>query len=125
MPVGWSYGGFIICDHVRAHGVDTTAEIALAFAAVMRNDAYDNIGPGFLKNTPDAPADDLPTIIAGMRRFVRAWTAKPLGDEDFETALCYNMVVPRQVRRAPVTRRIGSDDVLSNVSVPVLVTHGE
>ncbi len=122
---GWSYGGFIISDYVRAHGEDAIAGIDHVCAVVMLNDAYDNIGPGFLENAPDATAEDLPTNIAGMRRFVRACTAKPMSEEDFETALCYNMVVPPQVRLALVTRRIDSDDVLSRMTVPVLVTHGE
>jgi pimeloyl-ACP methyl ester carboxylesterase len=123
--VGWSYGGFIICDYVRAHGEGAIAGINFVGAAVMLNEAYDNIGPGFLENAPDATADDLPTNIAGMRRFVRACTAKPMSEEDFETTLCFNMVVPAQVRGALVTRRIDSDDVLSGLTVPALVTHGE
>ena len=48
-----------------------------------------------------------------------------MSEEDFETTLCFNMVVPAQVRGALVTRRIDSDDVLSGMSVPALVTHGE
>ena len=90
----------------------------------MLNESYDNIGPGFLDNAPGASAPDLPTNIQAMRSFVRACTAKPLSEEDLEAALCFNMVVPSQVRRSLITRSIDSDDVLSNLSVPVLVTHG-
>ena len=123
--VGWSYGGYIICDYVRIHGEGAIAGINYVCAAVMLNDAYDNIGSGFLENAPDATSEDLPTSIAGMRRFLRACTADPLDEEDFESALCYNMVVPPQVRRALATRRIDSDEVLSGLTVPTLVTHGE
>ena len=122
--VGWSYGGFIICDYLRAHGEGAIAGINLVDPAVMLNDTYDNLGPGFLENAQDASADDLPTNIAGMRRFLRACTAKPISEEDFETALCFNMVVPPWVRGTLVTRRIDSDDVLSRMTLPLLMTHG-
>lgn len=123
--VGWSYGGFIMSDYVRAYGEDAISGINYVAAALMLTENYDNIGPGFLENAPDATADDLPANIAGMRRFMRACTAKPMKDEDWEMALCYNMVVPPQVRLGLVSRRIDSDDVLSKMTVPVLVTHGE
>jgi non-heme chloroperoxidase len=88
------------------------------------SEKLDNIGPGFLENAPEASTEDLPTNIAAIRRFLRACTAKPMGAEDLEKALCYNMVVPPQVRGALVSRRIDSDDVLSRMTLPVLMTHG-
>lgn len=67
----------------------------------------------------------MPTNIAAMRSFVRACSAEPMSEEDWEEALCYNIVVPPQVRGAMVlSRRMDSDDVLSRMTVPVLVTHG-
>ena len=121
---GWSYGGFIMSDYVRAHGEGSISGLNYVCGAVMLNESYDNIGPGFLDNAPGASAPDLPTNIQAMRSFVRACTAKPLSEEDLEAALCFNMVVPPQVRRSLITRSIDSDDVLSNLTVPVLVTHG-
>ena len=90
----------------------------------MLNESYDNIGPGFLDNAPGASAPDLPTNIQAIRSFVRACTAKPISEEEIEEALCFNMVVSPQVRRSLITRSIDSDEVLSNLTVPVLVTHG-
>ena len=122
---GWSYGGYIISDYVRVHGEGAISGINYVCAAVMLNDAFDNIGPGFLENAPDACKEDLPTNIAAMRRFVRACSAEPMGEEEWETTLCHNMVVPPQVRGAMVlSRRMDSDDVLARMTVPVLVTHG-
>lgn len=123
--VGWSYGGFIISDYVRAYGEGSVSGINFVCAAVMITENFDNIGPGFLENAPDASGEDLPTNIAAMRRFIRACTAEPMSGEDWEKALCYNMVVPPQVRGASVTRRIDSDDVLSRMTLPVLMTHGD
>ena len=45
-------------------------------------------------------------------------------EDDWSTALCWNMVVPPEVRGALFAREIDADDVLSRLSVPVLVTHG-
>jgi pimeloyl-ACP methyl ester carboxylesterase len=125
--VGWSYGGFIICDYVRAYGQDAIGGINFLDAAVTLDAAALGtlIGPGFLDHIQAATADDLPTNIGAMRRFVRACVAKPLPADLFEEALCWNIVVPAKVRLALVQREIDSDDVLRGLTVPVLVTHGE
>ena len=86
----------------------------------------DNIGPGFIDNAEGATAPNLPTNISAIRSFVRACTARPMSDEDWETTLCFNIVVPPQVRRAMIfSRQIDSDDVRSEVRVPVLIAHGD
>lgn len=123
---GWSYGGYIISDYVRAHGEGSIAGINYVAGAIMLNENLDHIGPGFVDNVGGATAEDLPTNIAAMRSFVRACSAEPMSEEDWEEALCYNIVVPPQVRGAMVlSRRMNSDDVLSKMTVPVLVTHGD
>jgi pimeloyl-ACP methyl ester carboxylesterase len=118
--VGWSYGGSIVCDYVRAHGQDRIAAIDLVGGAV--NDTL--IGPGFLDHVADATSDDLPTSIRGMRAFLHACFAKPVSADDFETALCSNMAVPARIRANLLARATTCDDVLPDLSVPVLVTHG-
>lgn len=125
--VGWSYGGFIICDYLRAHGQDGIDGVNFLDAAVTLDAAAFGtlIGPGFLEPFQGATADDLPTNIDAMRRFVRGCVAKPLAADLYEEALCWNMVVPAKVRHAMVQRTINSNDVLSGLHVPVLVTHGE
>lgn len=122
--VGWSYGVVVIGDYVRAYGQERIAGINLVGAAVsLGRDAP--IGPGFLDTFQGATADDLPTNIEAMRQFVRACTAKPLPADLYEEALCYNIVVPARVRAAMVQREVRFDDVLNDLAVPVLVTHGD
>jgi len=125
--VGWSYGGFIMCDYVRAYGQDRIAGINFVGGAVTLGAAAFGtlIGPGFLEPFQGATADDLPTNIEAMRRFVRGCIAKPLPADLHEQALCWNIVVPAKVRLALAQREIRSDDVLSSLMVPVLVTHGK
>jgi pimeloyl-ACP methyl ester carboxylesterase len=123
--VAWSYGGFLVADYVRAHGDAGIAAINLVGAAVLLcPPSFEDIGPGFLDNALDASAPDLRASIPAIRRFLHACTARPLDDELWQTALCWNMAVPAEVRGALIARRIDAMDVLSGISVPVLVSHG-
>jgi non-heme chloroperoxidase len=122
--VGWSYGGFVIADYLAAYGDAAIAGIDLVAAAVLRTPTFAHIGPGLLENAGAACGPDLPASIAAIGRFLRACTVRPLSDPDWNTALCWNMVVPAEVRAALFAREIDSDEALSRLSVPVLVTHG-
>jgi non-heme chloroperoxidase len=122
--VASSYGGFIVCDYLRAHGDEAIAGINLVGATLMLTPQFDHIGPGFLDHAPDACVSDLPTNIAAIQRFLRACTAEPLDPADWSSALCWNMVVPPGVRGALISRHIDGSAALSTLTVPVLVTHG-
>ena len=124
--VGWSYGAFVICDYVRAYGQDRIAAINFIEGAVKMGEAAFGtlIGPGFLDQFVGATADDLPTNICAMRSFVKVCASKPLSAEDLETALCWNIVVPAQIRGNLAAREIDCDDVLRALEVPLLVTQG-
>jgi non-heme chloroperoxidase len=115
----------ITADYIRAHGEAGIAGIDLVGGTVLlRPPTFDHIGPGMLENAQGACAPDLLTNIYAIRRFLRRCTARPLDDELWSTALCWNMAVPAQVRGALIARQIDNDDVLARLSVPVLVTHG-
>ena len=124
--VGWSYGAFVICDYVRAHGQDRIAAINFVEGAVKLGEAAFGtlIGPGFLDHFADATADDLPTNIRAMRSFVRTCLAKPLPADDLETALCWNVVVPARDPRQPRGPRDRLRRRAARLEVPLLVTQG-
>lgn len=124
--VGWSYGGFIICDYIRAYGQDHISGIVFTGAATTLHPPTiaEFIGPGFLTIAGDASSEDLPTSIRAMRQFMHNCIVKPLASEDLEVALSWQMVVRPDVRGALVTREINSDEVLRSLRVPLLVTHG-
>src|SRR3954447_25953701 len=124
--VGWSYGGFVICDYLRAYGEDAVAGVNFVGAAVTLDKAAFGvlIGPGFLDHVPGAIADDFPSNIQAIRNFVRNCTARPLPQDEFEIALCWNITVSPKIRAALVSRVIDSDDVLSTLKKPVLMTQG-
>lgn len=124
--VGWSYGTFVISDYVRKHGQDRIAAVDFVAGAVKLGEAAFGtlIGPGFLDHFADVTADDLPTNIRGMRGLVGAFAAEPLPAADVETLLCSGMVVHAQVRAHLGARVIDDDDVLRELTVPLLVTQG-
>lgn len=123
--VGWSYGGFVIGDYLRAYGDIAIAGINLIGASVlMLPPKFPHIGPGLLENVEAACSPDLANNISAMRRFLEACTARQLDDDPYITALCWNMVATPQVRQALFAREIDDTDVLRELSVPVLVTHG-
>jgi non-heme chloroperoxidase len=123
---GWSYGGLIICDYVRAHGQDRIGAIDFVAAAVTLGQAAFGtlIGPGFLDHFADITADDLPTNIRGMRALVRAFSAEPLPPDEVETLLCSSMTVPARIRANLAAHQVDGDDVLPTIGVPLLVTQG-
>jgi non-heme chloroperoxidase len=124
--VGWSYGGFIICDYVRVHGQDRIAAIDFVAGGVKLGQAAFGtlIGPGFLDHFADATADDLPSNIRGMRGLVKAFAAKPLPPDEVETLLASSMTVPARIRANLGAREIDGDDMLATLEVPLLVTQG-
>jgi pimeloyl-ACP methyl ester carboxylesterase len=124
--VGWSYGGFVICDYLRAHGQDRIAAIDFVAAAVTLGEAAFGtvIGPGFLDHFADATSDDLPTSIQGMRALVRTFPVKPFPPDEVETLLASSMTVPARIRVNLLAREIDGDDVLRTLEVPLLVTQG-
>ena len=112
-------------DYLRAYGEAAIAGVNLVGGAVLRTPGFDHIGPGFLENAGDACGPDLPTNIAAVRRFLRACTAEPLDADEWSTALCWNMVVPPEVRGAlSRTRDRCRPTSCPTCRVPVLVTHG-
>ena len=124
--VGWSYGGLIITDFVRAHGDGAIAGINFVGAAVRLNEAALGplIGPGFYDIFPRTISSDLRESVDAMREFVETCFARKLSRADYERVLCWNMVVRPDVRASLAAREVIGDDALAATTVPVLVTHG-
>jgi pimeloyl-ACP methyl ester carboxylesterase len=123
--VAWSYGGFIVGDYLHAHGDSGIGGIDLVGAAVLlKPPTFDHLGPGLLENAQDACVADLRVNIEAMQRFLRACTAEQLDAKSWATALCWNMIVPREVRAALIGREVDDSEVFARLTVPVLVTHG-
>lgn len=123
--VAWSYGGYVVCDYLRKFGQDTITGLNFVGAAVvLGRNARGLIGPAFAEHAPGACRSDIPTSIASIRKFLRACFVKPVSNDDFETALAFNMLVSPKVRTFLSKRELDFGPVLSSVTLPVLVTHG-
>ncbi len=124
--VGWSYGGFVIADYLRAHGDDALGGIVFvaAPAALGTPAAQRFFDPGVMQGLTNLMDPHVRTRIEASRAFLRAMPATPMSDERYEVSLASLMMIPPEVRRAVFSRQIDNDDVLSRITVPTLVIQG-
>lgn len=124
--VGWSYGGYVVSDYLRAHGQEAVGGLAYVAGGVTLNEsAFGNlIGLPFVHAVEGTAQPDLPTAIDALRAFLRDCAATPIPPDDFERTLAFNAIVPPEVRSALTARTIDSDDVLESMSIPLLAVHG-
>jgi pimeloyl-ACP methyl ester carboxylesterase len=124
--VGWSYGGYVIADYLRAHGsaglggvvfVAAVTQAGTAEAqAVIDGDALALFGGMF--------SEDVMTAVSATRAFLLLLSARPFVADARETLLAGAMMVPPQVRLAMFSRQLDNDDVLAQLDRPALVVHG-
>jgi non-heme chloroperoxidase len=126
--VSWSFGGFVLSDYLRVHGDAAVAGINyVGWGVIMGNTEEELrfVGRGFHDFYEGAVSEDMPTAIAAMRGFVHACIVKPVSEEDMETVIAFNVVVPRFTRWACTMRTaIDFTPVISKLDVPILATDG-
>ena len=119
--VGWSYGGHVIADYLKIHG-------AAGLAGLNYVDAVTKSDPSFygdgLKVQPLMSSGDLAINIAATRTFLRNCFENQPSQDNFETMLAFNMMVPPKVRANMGGRPLSMDETLKALNLPVLVTHG-
>jgi pimeloyl-ACP methyl ester carboxylesterase len=124
----WSFGGFVISDYLAAHGDGAIAGVNyVGWGVVMGNTEEELrfVGRGFHDFYRGAISEDMPTVIEAMRGFVHACLGKPVPQEDVETLIAFNCMVPRFTRLACTLRNaIDFTPVIAKLSVPVLATYG-
>src|SRR5580692_5392655 len=119
--VGWSYGGRVMADYLTTHGAAKLAGLDYVDAGQKGDPAF--VGPN-LKNLPLMASEDLATNIAATREFLHGcFNVQPTQDE-YETMLSFNMMVPPKVRAGLSGRPLEVDELLKSIRIPVLVTHG-
>jgi len=119
--VAWSYGGRVVADYVRFHGQDRLAAINYVAAITKSDRAF--WGPE-LKLTAEMASNDLAVNVRASRRFVHACFAGRPAGEEMEITLAYTMAVPAKARALIMARTRDEGDILAQLRVPVLVTHG-
>ena len=127
--VGWSYGGFVTCDYLRAYGESAVSGANLVSWAVMLGNSDKEralTGSGFNDHFHGAVSEDLPTQIAAMIEFVDECSERPLAQADRDVVLAFNMLVPPFVRRSMTLRgALDNTELLESLTIPVLVTQGD
>ncbi len=131
---GWSYGGYIINDYVRHHGqerigglnyVGAATDLGIATSYKFLGTAWNGLLPGADGSTAGTVfSESAEEAAAAMRAFVQRCFARPLPFTEELTMLGFNLMCPPRVRLALFTRRLQNDDILGQIRVPVLVTHG-
>jgi non-heme chloroperoxidase len=119
--VGWSYGVHVIADYLRIHGVARLAGLNCVDGVTKSDPSF--FGDG-LKVQPLMSSEDLATNIAATRIFLRNCFEKQPSQDDFETMLAFNMMVPPKVRANMGGRTLSMDETLKALNLPVLVTQG-
>jgi non-heme chloroperoxidase len=119
--VGWSYGVHVIADYLRIHGFAHLA--GLNYVDGMTKSDPNFFGDGFNVHTLMF-SEDLATNIAATRQFLHNCFEKQPSQDDFETMLAFNMMVPPKVRANMAGRTLNIDDILAALKLPVLVTQG-
>src|SRR5215467_9027601 len=119
--VGWSYAGRVIADYLTIHGSARLAGLNYVDAGQKADPSF--VGPN-LRNLPLMASEDLATNIAATRAFLHDCFSIQPTQEEYETMLAFNMMVPPKVRLGLSNRPLNVDDMLRSLRLPVLVTHG-
>jgi pimeloyl-ACP methyl ester carboxylesterase len=120
--VGWSYAGRVISDYLEAYGGAGIAGIDFVNARTKSDPRF--AGQFSSIHFAELTAEDLGTRIAATRTFLHACFARQPSQDDFETMLAFNMMVPRAVRAAMTGREFDADHLYRRLALPVLVTFG-
>jgi non-heme chloroperoxidase len=119
--VGWSYAGRVMADYLTIHGTAKLAGLNYVDAGQKADPSF--FGPN-LRNLPLMTSEDLATNIAATRAFLHDCFSIQPTQEEYETMLAFNMMVPPKVRLGMSNRPLNVDDLLQSLRLPVLVTHG-
>jgi non-heme chloroperoxidase len=119
--VGWSYAGRVISDYVATHGAGGISGIDFVDASIKFIPEY--VGDN-LKNLPLMASEDMLTNISATRVFLHGCFSKQPSADDFETMLAFNMMVPPKVRAGLGGRPLDATEIMSKLTIPVLVSHG-
>jgi len=119
--VGWSYGGRVMADYLTSHGTAKLAGLNYVDAGQKGDPSF--FGPN-LRNLPLMASENLAINIAATRAFLHDCFSIQPTQEEYETMLAFNMMVPPKVRANMGGRALSMDDTLKALKLPVLVTQG-
>ena len=123
---GWSYGSLVAGMYLRHYGDSALGGINFVGPGVRVAPELIGtlLGSVFLDVLPKVVSEDLDEQIDGIRQFLRACLVAPVSREDWESALCFNIVVPPAVRGALLAQPVDITPDVSRMTRPALLSHG-
>src|SRR5258708_2452225 len=119
--VGWSYGGRVMADYLTTHGTAKLAALNYVDAGQKGDPSF--FGPN-LRNLPLMASENLAVNIAATRAFLHDCFSIQPTQEEYETMLAFNIMVPPKGRLGLSGGPLDVDDIVRSLKLPVLVTHG-
>jgi pimeloyl-ACP methyl ester carboxylesterase len=121
--VGWSYGARPICDYLQIYGDSRLAAINFVSASTTSGPEFRSDGGKILRRA--LMTDDPENNETNVREFLRMCSLQPFSSADLQTMVAYNLLPTAEIRAHMLTRDTPYEDVLRQVRVPVLISHGE
>ena len=123
---GWSYGPLVFLDYVRHYGEEAIGGLHFvgAISKLGSEDAVALLTPEILELVPQFFATDTEQSVGGLSGLLRLCFAREPTPGEMYMMLGYNLSVPPYVRQALFSRSLHNDDLLPNITKPVLITHG-
>ena len=132
LVVAWSYGTMVAMDYVREYGVDGIAGIlmtggqgALRPFQMPAGDDDDPAAAEFARIRELQQSPNLIDYIRAGERVIPLLTAQPLPEQERQLFQSIGLMVPPYVRRAMAQRRLDNQDMVEQLTLPVLFCLGD
>ncbi len=127
--VAWSYGTLVVMDYIREFGVGSLAGINLtgALGSLMpfRMRADDPNTQEFVRMRELRQSPDLVDNIRANEAMVQWLTATPVSDQERQLFQAFGLMLPAYARSAMMQRQFNNQDLLDQLTLPVLLSLGE
>lgn len=124
--IGWSYGGLVIFDYLRFYGEKTIGGVNLvgARSRLGTSEAAAETGEHYQALKSKLLAHDMTVALEGIEAFLSLCSERRLPAEEYYFFLGVNAIVPPYVRQALMKRSLANEDIMTKLSAPFLITHG-
>lgn len=121
--VGWSMGGWVVCDYLREFGQAKLGGVVVIGSGIRIDpDLTSKRSPEVIAE--DAYSPDQAREIEAVKAFVRACSHKPIDPESFATMVAFNMLCPPDIRAACRKRVEDYRSLLTGLTLPNMIVHG-
>ncbi len=125
--VGWSYGGFIMCDYIRHYGQDNLGGLVFVSAVTEmgRDEANAMLGGEFLQLVPGFFSNDYTEGSIALQKFIEMVPYEEMDAHSFYLYLGFNAVTLPASRVGMFTRELDNRELMQTITVPSLIVQGK